>query len=285
MTTSTSVRIPAGKLGTVRVDRTVDVYSTSLINNETISKAKTYIPKLTLQCQLSETPTTFIIKYPDTKRCYVTIKRSFDPTSFSDEDKSDIAVIYSVVRHSSTRRTSSPKLSALPLPIDLNISEPYSSTSYTLEPPSIPIVTNVSKEAQIKTLSSNSSTSNSVLISTSSSLQINSSSRLQTSTSFSSSDRPSAPLIAIKSRPCSFRSPGRNALERQISNITERVSQLQETFFSRLSSPSNLQQNNSLSIFSSTLTDTNINDSSTSNTSLNKPRPKSETYDDHHRAN
>ncbi|CAF2521165.1 unnamed protein product [Rotaria sp. Silwood2] len=285
MSTSISVCIPAGKLGTVRVDRTVDAYSTSIINNENISYAKSCIPKLKLKSQLTATATPLIIIYPEEECSYIPIIKSNNQNDSNDDDISDIAVIYSLVRRSSIRRTSSPRLSVLPLSANFNISHPYIAKTYTLEPPLTPIVSHVSKKAQIKTLSSKLSTTTFLSISTSSSSEVSSSTRIQTSTSFSRSDRPLAPSIAIKPRPYSFRNTGRSALERQISNITERVTQLQETLFSRRSNTSNHQRNRSLSNFNSTIISTNISESNTSNIRLIRPRPKSETYDDHRRVN
>lgn len=268
MSTPLLVRIPAGKLGTVRVDRTVDVYPTSVRSDETVFNVKTYIPKLVLRRQL---PSPLIIENHIEERSYIPI------TKWNDEDDiSDIAVIYSVVRRASTRRTSSPGLSVLPLTTNFNIPQAYIAKSYTLEPPLIPLVTHISKHAQIKTLSS--TRTNTVSVSNTSHLipPI----RIQTSNSFTSHDRPSLPLIHVKPRPYSFRTTGRNVIERQISNITERVSQLHDSFFSRLSNSPKQQRNRSLSTFHST--NININDS---NIRINRPRPKSENYDDHNRIN
>ncbi|CAF5018554.1 unnamed protein product, partial [Rotaria sp. Silwood1] len=209
-----------------------------------------------------------------------------------------------------------------------------------------------SKQAQIKTLSSTRSTINSIPISISaptsspSYLSTNltppvpSSVRIQSSTSFTSHDRPTIPIVAIKPRPYSFRtsnySPNeisktqtnnttttnnnntnnntsqsvrsrrsfrtapRNVIERQISNITGRVSQLHDSFLARLSdltsSTSNRHRNRSLTSLSSQTVNThNLNETdlrliqNSSNTRHQrrsvKPRPKSETYDDHHRVN
>ncbi|CAF0825686.1 unnamed protein product [Rotaria sp. Silwood1] len=285
MSTTLSVRIPAGKLGTVRVDRTVDIYPTSLINDENISYAKSYIPKLKSQRQLTATSTPLIITNPQDECSYIPIIKSNNQSDPNDEDISDIAVIYSLVRRSSIRRTSSPRLSVLPLSVNFNISRPYIAKTYTLEPPLTPTVSHVSKQAQIKTLSSKLSTSNFLSISTSSSTEVSSSTRIQTSTSFTRSDRPLAPSVSIKPRPYSFRNTGRSALERQISNITERVAQLQETFFSRRSNTSNHQRNRSLSNFQSTIISTNIHEYNRSHIRLIRPRPKSETYDNHRRIN
>ncbi|CAF1294482.1 unnamed protein product, partial [Rotaria sordida] len=283
MSAAISVRIPAGKLGTVRVDRTVDVYPVSIINNENISNVKLYIPKLKLQRQLTATATPLSNTNSEEAHNYNPIIKSNNQKSSNDEDISDIAIIYSVVRRSSIRRTSSPRLSVLPLSTDFNITQPYIAKSYTLEPPSIPIVSHVSKQSQIKALSSTLSSATFLSISTSSSTKVSSSTHIQTSASFTKSDRSSIPSIAIKPRPYSFRNTGRSALERQISNITERVTQLQETFFSRRSNTSNNGRNRSLSNCHSTIISTNTNESNTSNRRLIRPRPRSEAYDDHHR--
>jgi hypothetical protein len=282
MSTSVSVRIPAGKLGTVRVDRTVDIYSTPIINNEEIFNVKSYIPRLVLQRQLSIIPHPLIIENWEEEHGYIP-KTKWNHRSYSDdEDISDIAVIYSVVRCSTTRRTSSPRLSVAPLMTNFNIPQAYIAKSYTLEPPLTPIVTHVSKQAQIKTLLSTRTSVPSVLTSTSTSSQLIPPTRIQASTSFTSHDRPSVPLIAIKPRPYSFRTTGRSVLERQISNITERVSHLHETLFSRLSNaPNNQQRNRSLSTFHSRVTDTNMNEYNALHRHSIRPRPKSETFDDH----
>jgi hypothetical protein len=279
MSTPLSVCIPAGKLGTVRVDRTVDVYPTTLTNEEIVFNAKTYIPKLVLQRQLTTVPIPLIIENPIEEKIYIPRTTWKNSNDFNDEDISDIAIIYSLVRRASTRRTSSPGLSVLPLSTNFNIPQPYIAKSYTLEPPLTPIVTHISKQAHIKTLSSARTNKNSI----SNSSQLTPPIRIQTSTSFTSHDRPSVPLIAIKPRPYSFRSTGRSVLERKISNITERVSQLHETFLSRLSNTPNRQRNRSLSTFHSITT--NINESNTLNIYLNRRRPRSENYDDDHRIN
>jgi hypothetical protein len=280
MSTPLSVRIPAGKLGTVRVDRTVDVYPTSLTNDQIVFNAKTFIPTLVLQCQLTTIPKPLIVDNPIEEHNYIPITKWNYNNNSNDEDISDIAVIYSLVRRASTRRTSSPRLSVLPLSTNFNIPQAHIAKSYTLEPPLIPIVTHISKQAQIKTLSSTHTNTISVSnCSQSTSTPI----RIQTSTSFTSHDRPSLPLISIKPRPYSFRNTGRSVLERKISNITERVSQLHETFFSRLSNTPNQRRNRSLSTFHTT--NTSINESNTLNINFIRPRPKSENYDDHHRIN
>jgi hypothetical protein len=275
-----SVRIPAGKLGTVRVDRTVDVYPTSLINDENILNAKTCISTLVLQRQLTAIPKPLIIENPLDERSYIPITRWND---LNDDDRSDIAVIYSVVRRATTRRTSSPRLSVFPLSTNFHIPQAHIAKSYILEPPLVPMVTHISKEAQIKTLSTTTTTQTNTISLSNSSQLTPPTIRIQASTSFTSHDRPSLPLITIKPRPYSFRSTGRSVLERRISNITERVSQLHETFFSRLSNSPNQQRNRSLSTFNST--NTHINESNTLNIRVIRPRPKSENYDDHHRIN
>ncbi|CAM4747348.1 unnamed protein product [Rotaria magnacalcarata] len=282
MSTSIPVRIPAGKLGTLRVDRTVDVYPTSMINNATILHVKSFIPKLKLQYQSTEILTPFTITNSTGESRRVRITRAKNPNDPYDDDLSDIAVIYSLVRRSSIRRTSSPRISVLALTTNFNIYQPCTAKSYTLEQPLSPVVSHISKQAQIKTLSSNRSTTF-LPTSKSSSPEVSSSNRIQTSTSFTSSDRPS---IAIKPRPYSFRSTGRSALERQISNITERVTQLQETFFSRISNTPNQQRKRSLSSIHSSRTHTNINESNTAaHARIIRPRPKSETFDGRHRTN
>jgi hypothetical protein len=278
MSSSISVRIPDGKLGTVRVDRTVDIYPTLVSNNEAIFNAKLYIPKLVLQRQSTAIPIDLIIENSYEEHNYNPIIKWNN--SFDDEDISDIAVIYSLVRCASTRRTSVPALSVLPLSTNVNIPQPYIAKSYTLESPLTPIITHVSKQAQIKILPSTRRS----IISTSTlstiSPQLVPPTRIQTSTSFTSHDRPSIPLVAIKPRPYSFRITGRSVIERKISNITERVSQLHESFLSRLSHTPHQPRNRSLSTFQSTLTNSN-----TSHRELIRPRPKSETYEDHRRVN
>jgi hypothetical protein len=284
MSTSLSVRIPAGKLGTVRVDRTADVYPISLTNDQTLLNVKTFIPKLVLQRHLTTIPKPFIIDNPIEEHSYIPITKwnnnNNNNNNSNDEDISDIAVIYSLVRRASTRRTSSPRLSVIPLSTNFNNPQAHIAKSYTLEPPLIPIVTHISKQAEIKTLSSTHTNTISV---SNFSQSTQSPIRIQTSTSFTSHDRPSLPLISIKPRPYSFRNTGRSVFERQISNITERVSQLHETFFSRRSNTPNQQRNRSLSTFHTT--NTSINESNTLNIHSIRPRPKSENYDDHHRIN
>jgi hypothetical protein len=367
MATAISVRIPAGKLGTVRVDRTLDVYAASVTNDENnfnTTASQSCIPTLALHRQLTKTavaasPTPMIIDYSeqqsqnDEEHCYVPITKWIDHTNGNnnnhnddrdDEQTSDIAVIYSLVRHASTHRTSSPKIIVSSTTTNMNsISRPYTAKNYTLEAPLTPVVTHTSKQAQIKTLSS-SRTAISSSISSPTTSQSNvtvnltppmpPSARIQTSTSFTSHDRPSIPTIAIKPRPYSFRSAilpsnevstiqthnthnnnnnsqsvrsrrsfrtaPRNAIERQISNLTGRVSQLHDSLLARLSdftsSTSNRHRNRSLtSLHSQTVNTTNVNETDVrlpqnipnirpQRRSI-KPRPKSETYDDHNRVN
>jgi hypothetical protein len=273
MSTPLSVCIPAGKLGTVRVDRTVDVYPT---NDEIPFHAKIHAPRVVLQRQLTSIPIPLIIENPIEKRNYIPITKWNNPT---EDDISDIAIIYSVVRRASTRRTSAPRLSVVPLSINFNMPQPHTAKTYTLNPPLTPFVTHISKQAEIKTLPSTRTNT----ISSSNPSQLTLPIRIQTSNSLTSHDRPSVPLITIKSRPYSFRSVGRHVLERQISNITERVSQLHETFFSRLSHTPHQRRNRSLSTFHST--NTNINEPNISDIRLIRPRPKSDNYDEHHRVN
>jgi hypothetical protein len=277
-----SVRIPAGKLGTLRVDRTVDIYPTTF-------NSESHLSTMVLQRQCTAIPRTFIIDDTEHERSYIPIIKTFNHDDEDDDEQiSDIAVIYSVVRRASTRRTSSPRITVLPLSPNLVHSSPCIPKSYTLELPLTPVVTHTSKQAQIKTLTSTRTTRSSVSTPSSISSQcthLTPPVRIQTSSSFTSHDRPSVPLIAVKPRPYSFRSPRRSVIERQISNITERVSQLHDSFFSRLSNTPNRQRNRSLSTVQSTISNTNINDVNTSNIHLIRPRPKSETYDDHHRVN
>ncbi|CAF3477049.1 unnamed protein product [Rotaria sordida] len=370
MATAISVRIPAGKLGTVRVDRTIDVYPASITNDENNFNSKSAtscIPTMASHRQLpkttrTESPIPFIIDHNEQEQqneehCYVPITKWIDNTNgnnnnnnnknnnLDDEQISDIAVIYSLVRHASKCRTSSPpKIIVSPTSTNNNnISRSNINKSCTLEAPLTPVVTHTSKQAQIKTLSSTRSTINSIPTSTSVSTStpsyldtslsppIPSSVRIQSSTSFTSHDRPTIPIIAIKPRPYSFRTSNysqneiskiqtntnnndtntsqpvrsrrsfrtapRNVIERQISNITGRVSQLHDSFLARLSdltsSTSNRHRNRSLSsIHSQTVNTNNVNETDLrliQNTRHQrrsvKPRPKSETYDDHHRVN
>jgi hypothetical protein len=365
MATAISVRIPAGKLGTVRVDRTVDAYQAALANDDNNFNTKSptsSIPTVALQRQSTKTavtasPTPLIIDHSEQQHyeeahTYVPVTKWIDNTNgnnntnnnnnnnLDDEQMSDIAVIYSVVRHGSTHRTSSPKIVVSPTSSTNvnNIPRPHLTKSYTLEAPLTPVVTHTSKQAQIKTLSSTRTNNTSIQTSTSAPASsqsymsanltppIPSSVRIQTSTSFTSHDRPSIPSVAIKPRPYSFRSAvnpsneistntttpqsirsrrsfrtaPRNVIERQISNLTGRVSQLHDSFLARLSdftsSTSNRHRNRSLtSLHTQTVNTTNLNEpdlrstQSTSHTRHQrrqiKPRPKSETYDDHHRVN
>lgn len=260
-----SVRIPAGKLGTLRVDRTVDVYPIPSASEEIVLNAKTYIPTLTLQRQLTTIPSPLTIENILQERSYLpktTWNYSIEDND-DDDDASDIAVIYSLVRRASTRRTSCPRLSVLPLSTNFNHPQAQLVKTYTLEPPLTPTVTHVSKQAQIKTITPTRS-------------QLVPPIRIQTSTSFNSHDRPN-----VKPRPYSFRNAGRRVLERRISNITERVSQLQETFFSRLSQAPTQKRNRSLSTFHPT--NTNTNEYNLLIQPLGRPRPKSENYDDRNR--
>ena len=361
MAAAVSVRIPAGKLGTVRVDRTIDVYPATVTadENDFNNKSPTAcLPTMALHRQLSKTavtasPTPLIIdpseqyarEEQEPPRSYIPITKWVENTNgnnnnnqLDDEQMSDIAVIYTLVRHTTTRRTSSPKIIVSPIPTNVNnIPRPHVARTYTLEAPLTPIVTHSSKQAQIKTLSSTRiPTSTSAPAASSSYLTTNltppvqfSSTRIQTSTSFTSHDRPSIPAVAIKPRPYSFRSAvnpsnellgtptspsssqsirsrrsfrtaPRNVIERQISNLTGRVSQLHDSFLARLSdftsSTSHRQRNRSLtSLHSQAVNASHLNESELRSTQnppntrhqrrLIKPRPKSETYDDHHRVN
>jgi len=391
MAAAISLRIPAGKLGTVRVDRTVDVYPASVNNTENDFNTKSSsscIPTMALHRQLTKTavtatPAPLIIdnheqlqEIHDNDHSYVPITKWVDNTATTtitnnnktnsdvhddDDQMSDIAVIYSVVRHSSTNRVSSPKIIVSPTATNVNnLSRPPVTKSYTLEAPLTPVVTHTSKQAQIKTLSSTRSIAN-VSIPTSTSAPastqcylsssltppIPASTRIQASTSFTSHDRPTAPSVTVKPRPYSFRSAinpshevtstkanttptttstsnnnnnnnnnntnsqsirsrrsfrtaPRNVIERQISNITGRVSQLHDSLLARLSdftsSTTNRHRNRSLtSLHSTTVNTANLTENdlrltqNLANTRQQrrtvKPRPKSETYDDHHRVN
>ncbi|CAF4001732.1 unnamed protein product, partial [Rotaria magnacalcarata] len=208
MATAISVRIPAGKLGTVRVDRTIDVYPASIINdndndNFNSNSATSCIPTLASHRQLTKTTVT-----------------------------------------------------ATPIPLVIALNH----TSHEIKK----IQTNNTNDNNNTTTNSNNNTSQTI--------------------------RPRR----------SFRTAPRNAIERQISNITGRVSQLHDSFLARLSdltsSTSNRQRNRSLtSLNSQTVNTINLteNDLRLTQTStitrqqrrLVKPRPKSETYDDHHRVN
>ena len=360
MATAVSVRIPAGKLGTVRVDRTIDVYPTSVTTDENDFNNKSptaCLPTMALHRQLPKTavtasPTPLIIdpseqyarEGEEPRRSYIPITKWVENTNgnnnnnqLDDEQMSDIAVIYTLVRHTTTRRTSSPKILVSPIPTNVHcIPRPQIAKSYTLEAPLTPVVTHSSKQAQIKTLSStriptstSAPTSSASYLTTNLIPPVQPSARIQTSTSFTSHDRPSAPSVTIKPRPYSFRSAvnpsnesavtptspsssqsirsrrsfraaPRNVIERQISNLTGRVSQLHDSFLARLSdftsSTSHRQRNRSLtSLHSQAVNASHLTESelrSTQNPSntrhqrrLIKPRPKSETYDDHHRVN
>lgn len=360
MATAISVRIPAGKLGTVRVDRTVDVYQSQETSTESsfnTSPSPACIPTLAIQRPVTKTtptnnPTPVIIDHFEDENHleengYFPITTWAETTNgnnnndhHDDEQMSDIAVIYSLVRHASPPRTSSPKIIVPPTATNLNTSvRPLLAKNYVLEAPLTPVVTHTSKQAQIKNLSSTRSTFSSIPIASSSHLTPPIpplSNRIQTSTSFTSHDRPSIPSVAIKPRPYSFRSTltssneeskipttnnnnsssnsqsirsrrsfrtaPRNAIERQISNLTGRVSQLHDSLLARLSdftsSTNNRQRNRSLtSLHSQTVNTPNVNvnendirlPQNLSNTRQQrrsvKPRPKSETYDDHHRVN
>jgi hypothetical protein len=366
MATAISVRIPAGKLGTVRVDRTVDAYAASVTtddNNFTTKSSASCVPTMALHRQLTKTavtasPTPLIIDHSeqqkhDVEHSYIPVTKWIDNTNgnnnnnnndLDDEQMSDIAVIYSLVRHESTHRTSSPKIivsTTTPTNVN-NTSRSHLAKSYILEAPLTPVVTHTSKQAQIKTLASTRTNISSIPTSTSAPASSQSylntnltppippSVRIQTSTSFTSHDRPSIPSVAIKPRPYSFRSAiipsnevstiqtnnntntqsirsrrsfrtaPRNVIERQISNLTGRVSQLHDSLLARLSdftsSTSSRHRNRSLtSLHTQTVNTPNpteIEQRLTQNPSstrhqrrLVKPRPKSETYDDHHRVN
>jgi hypothetical protein len=373
MATAISVRIPAGKLGTVRVDRSVDIYPASVANDENNFNTKSSsscIPTMALHRQLTKTavtasPIPMIIDHsaeqqqhveehsylPVTKWIHNTnTNNNNNNNNIDDEQVSDIAVIYSLVRHTSTRGTSSPKIIVSSTPTNIkNTPRPHLTRNYALEAPLTPVVTHTSKQAQIKSLSSTRSNTTSNQTSTSapdsSESYLNTnltppSVRIQTSTSFTSHDRPSIPSVAIKPRPYSFRSAinpphevssirtnnrtdnnnnnnnnsqsirsrrsfraaPRNVIERQLSNLTGRVSQLHDSFLARLSDfasgTSSRYRNRSLtSLHSHTVNTTTTNLTETescltqnsSNTRHQrrsvKPRPKSETYDDHHRVN
>ena len=277
MSNLSSVRIPAGKLGTLRVDRTVDVYSIPSASEEIVLNAKTHIPTLTLQRQLTTSPSLLTIENFLQERSYLPKTTWNYSIEDNDEDASDIAVIYSLVRRASTRRTSCPRLSVLPLSTNFNIPQAQLVKTYTLEPPLTPTVSHISKQAQIKTLPPTRPNT----FSTPTRSQLVPPIRIQTSTSFNSHDRPNAPHVTVKPRPYSFRNAGRRVLERRISNITERVTQLQETFFSRLSHTPTQKRNRSLSTFHPT--NTNTNEYNLLLQPLGRPRPKSENYDDRHR--
>ncbi|CAF0865884.1 unnamed protein product [Adineta ricciae] len=384
MATAISVRIPAGKLGTVRVDRTVDIYPASVNNdgndfNPNTSSSSSCVPTMALHRQLTKTavtasPTTLIIDHSEQLQAeheeahsYIPVTKWFDTSNDNnnnnnnngrdDEQVSDIAVIYSVVRNPPARGASSPKIVVSPTSSNVksNTSRPYGTQNYALEAPLTPVVTHTSKQAQIKSLSSTRTNTAPTLTSTSAPtspefyLTTNlipsnpPSLRIQSSTSFTSHDRPSIPSVAIKPRPYSFRSAvnppnetstlqkaktvtvatlstksnstdssqsirsrrsfraaPRNVIERQLSNLTGRVSQLHDSFLARLSdftsSTSSRHRNRSLtSLHTNSVNPTNLPDTDSrsiqnSSTARHqrrsvKPRPKSETYEDHHRVN
>lgn len=141
-----AVRIPpSGKLGTVRIDRTIDVYSTPTNYQEDL------------------------LNIEDSRK-------NFEQST--DEDLSDIAVIYSLVRRASTRRASAARLSVLPLNNAIDQTSALTVKSYTFQGPPAPI---------------------------------------------------------HREKPIVSRTPRRSVIERQISQITERVSQLHDSFLSHLS--------------------------------------------------
>ncbi len=370
------MRIPSGKLGTVRVDRTVDAYPAPVTtddNNFNTKSSQSCIPTRALHRQLTKTavtasPTPLIIDHNeeqqqqlqhDDENSYVPVTKWIDNTNgnnnnnntdLDDEQMSDIAVIYSLVRHASIHRTGStesPKIIVSPTPTNVNnTSRSHVPKTYPLEAPLTPVVTHTSKQAQIKALPSTRTTISSIPTSTSTPASpqpytntnltppIPPSVRIQSSTSFTSHDRPSIPSVAIKPRPYSFRSAitpsnevstvqtnnnnnnntsqtirsrrsfrtaPRNVIERQLSNLTGRVSQLHDSLLARLSdftsSTSNRHRNRSLtSLHSTAVHSTNLNETdlrlvqqNSANTRhqrrLVKPRPKSETYDSDHRVN
>ena len=273
MSATAPVRIPAGKLGTVRIDRTVDAYAIPIATDESALAIKSFISKILLYCP-SETAA---LTAPLTVQSCQEIEEEDDDEETSD----DIAVIYSLVRHGSTRRASVPRISVLPLPTTTDISSPQLVKTYTLEPPLTPIVTHRSKQAQIKSIPSARANVNSApptFKSTEASSSLTPPNRIQASNSLTSHDRP---LLSTKPRPYSFRSARRNALERQILNITERVSQLHDSFFSRLTHTHPPPRNRSLSTFHAPVTDPNLDASNAADTPFIRPRPKSDTFDDH----
>ena len=277
MSTTAPVRIPAGKLGTVRIDRTVDTYATPIATEETALAIKSFISKILLQYP-SETAA---LSAPVIVQSRQEDEEEDDDDDDDDEETSDdIAVIYSLVRHGSTRRASAPRISVLPLSTNTDISSPQIVRTYTLEPPLTPIVTHRSKQAQIKAIPSaraNASSIPSTLQSAEGS-SLTPPNRIQASNSLTAHDRP---LLSTKPRPYSFRSVRRTALERQILNITERVSQLHDSLFSRLTHTHPQPRNRSLSTFHAPVTDPNLYASNASDTPFIRPRPKSETFDDH----
>lgn len=224
---SISLQIPAGKLGTVRIDRTVDVYSSAVISDPNVWNVQSCQAKVLLP-----NPLTSVRK----ENC--------------DDDLDDIAVIYSLVRRASTRRASSPRIPVLPLNVDNDPTAAQTVKSYTLGIPSASANTHLTATP-----------------------------RIPISSSFNSHDRPSVPLIQVKPRPYSFRTQRRSVIERQISQITERVSQLHESFLSRWSNGPRRPRNRSLSTFNESVIPIVSRDYSI------KRRPKSEIFDDHYRVN
>ena len=274
-TTTAPVRIPAGKLGTVRIDRTVDTYATPIATEETALAIKSFISKILLQYPSETATLSAPVVAPSPQE-----DEEEDDVDDEEETSDDIAVIYSLVRHGSTRRASAPRISVLPLSTNTDISSPQIVKTYTLEPPLTPIVTHRSKHAQIKAIPSaraNVSSTASTLPSAEAS-SLTPPNRIQASNSLTSHDRP---LLSTKPRPYSFRSVRRTALERQILNITERVSQLHDSFFSRLTHTHPQPRNRSLSTFHAPVTDPNLDASNASDAPFLRPRPKSETFDDH----
>lgn len=356
MAAAISVRIPAGKLGTVRVDRTVDVYPASAIADDNhpfnSNSPSTCVPTLALHRQLTKTartatPTALIIEpiEHDAHQAeqlaeahgYVPVTKWFDHPNGNNnnnnnnefDDEHDIAVIYSVVRQPNATRGAS---SSPQIVVSTPTTTAKSAERYALEAPLTPVVTHTSKQAQIKSLPSTRSIPSADSCLSTSLIPPNPPAvRIQSSTSFTSHDRPSIPSIAIKPRPYSFRSainpPGdvsalqtpapsnsaqavrarrsfraapRNVIERQLSNLSGRVSQLHDSFLARLSDftsgTSSRQRNRSLtSLHSHAVHAPNPADAElrvSQNTSAArqqrraaKPRPKSETFEDHHRVN
>ncbi|CAF0873430.1 unnamed protein product [Didymodactylos carnosus] len=361
MATVTAVNCPilfqVGKLGTVRVDRTVDVYPETTKPQQISARPCSVASRQLIQKAPSSTQLVYSatpLNIQQSKDSYVPITKWI---AGGEEEQltnnSDIAVIYSVVRNASisaVKRTSSPKIVAG----SSNIPVLTRSKQYVIERPSgdhdysvnATVVTHASKQAQIKSLVTDRSSSTSIQNNISSPLPSPCSSssskpvtliptpylnpstspsiRIQTSTSFTSHDRkplhqkrpysfrmctppnnePTTPLPATPSPPTtttlrrrSSRTAPRNVIERQLSNLSGRVSQLHEHFIQRLSdltNSSHRQRNRSLtSLHTTSTTSCTTNSSSpvsgildTSKTSyrkLVKPRPKSETYDDHHR--
>jgi hypothetical protein len=236
MSSIVAVRIPAGKLGTVRIDRTVDVYSTAITYNDNMYNVQTSTPD-------------------NARRSCSNASADNHPSS---NDDADIAVIYSVVRRASIRRTSSPRICVQTFDTHDDQSAACKIKSYTLESStSFPVVHQPVRSSSI---------SHTLLMP----------SRRQTSNSFTSHDRPLIPWTTIKPRPYSFRNSRPNVLERQISHITERVSQLHESFLSRLSNAPHRQRNRSLSTCHAPLL------SMPTRKHTFDHRPKSELFDNEH---